>query len=216
MADWKQYNDIFDKASQTYNVDKSLLLAVAKTESNFNASATSSAGAKGIMQLMDGTAKSLGVTNPYDAEQNIMGGAKYLSQLLEKYNGDTTKALASYNGGMGNVNKYGAERYSKYYTKVYSNLEEFKDVSSDSTIIDSDNLIQTSKKGNTGVNILTVIACILVALIGIVFVALSLGETTGTTDKAISGAKAVIKAKTGDIKGAIEEGIKAKGGATSD
>lgn len=214
MADWKQYNDIFDKASQTYNVDKSLLLAVAKTESNFNASATSSAGAKGIMQLMDGTAKSLGVTNPYNAEQNIMGGAKYLSQLLEKYNGDTTKALASYNGGMGNVSKYGAERYSKYYTKVYANLEEFKGVSSDSTIIDSDNIIQTSKKGNTGVNILTVIACILIALIGIVFIALSLGETTGTTDKAISGAKAVIKAKTGDIKGAIEEGI--KGGATSD
>ena len=119
MADYKQYDEYFTKASQTYGVDKNLLLAVAKTESNFDPKATSSAGAKGIMQLMDGTAKSLGVTNSYDPEQNIMAGAKYLSQLLEKYDGDTTTALASYNGGMGNVAKYGAEKYSNYYNKVF-------------------------------------------------------------------------------------------------
>ena len=213
MADWKQYNDIFDKASQTYNVDKSLLLAVAKTESNFDAGATSSAGAKGIMQLMDGTAKSLGVTNSYDAEQNIMGGAKYLSQLLEKYNGDTTKALASYNAGSGNVSKYGAEKYSKYYTKVYSNLEEFKGVSVDTDVITGDSLIQTGKKV-TGTNVITVIACILVFLIGIVFIALSLGESTGTTSKVTKAVKTAIKVKKGDIKGAIDETI--EGGVSGD
>ena len=211
MADWKQYEDIFDKASQTYNVDKSLLLAVAKTESNFDAGATSSAGAKGIMQLMDGTAKGLGVTNSYDAEQNIMGGAKYLSQLLEKYNGDTTKALASYNAGSGNVSKYGAEKYSNYYTKVYANLEDFKGVSSGtSNIISGDSLIQTGIK-STGVNIITVIACICVLLIGIVFIALSLGESTGTTGKVTKAVKTYAKAKKGDIKGAVNEAI--EGGA---
>ena len=209
MADWKQYESIFDKASQTYGVDKSLLLAVAKTESNFDAGATSSAGAKGIMQLMDGTAKSLGVTNSYDAEQNIMGGAKYLSQLLEQYNGDTTKALASYNGGPGNVSKYGAERYSNYYNKVYSNLDSFKNVgTSDSIVIDSDSLVQTGFKSTAG-NLITVIACLGTLIIGVVFIALSLGEATGTTNKAVGAVKAYAKAKKGDIKGAVSEAVEA-------
>ena len=83
MGKWQDYDEYFNKASTTYNVDKRLLIAVAKTESDFNPKATSGAGAKGIMQLMDSTAKSLGVTNSYDPEQNIMGGAKYLSQLLK-------------------------------------------------------------------------------------------------------------------------------------
>lgn len=124
MAKWQDYNEYFEKASTTYGVDKQLLIAVAKTESNFDAKATSGVGAKGIMQLMDSTAKSLGVKNSYDPEENIMGGAKYLSQLLKQYNGDTDKALASYNGGSGNVAKYGKEKYSKYYKKVYANKKE--------------------------------------------------------------------------------------------
>ena len=213
MADWKQYDSIFDKASQSYGVDKSLLLAVAKTESNFDTNATSSAGAQGIMQLMPATAKSLGVTNSYDAEQNIMGGAKYLSQLLEQYNGDTTKALAAYNGGMGNVNKYGANRYSNYYNKVYSNLDSFKDVSSNDVITLENGLVQTSAK-STGKSIITGLICILVLIGGVVFIALSLGEATGTTSKATGAVKAYVKAKKGDIKGAIEEAGEAiEGGA---
>ena len=78
-----------------------------KAESNFRASATSRCGAMGVMQLMPGTAKSLGVTDAYDARQNIMAGSKYLAKLLDKYDGDTKLALAAYNAGSGNVAKYG-------------------------------------------------------------------------------------------------------------
>ena len=97
----------FEKAAQTYGVDINLLEAVAKQESNFTADAVSSSGAVGIMQLMPQTAQSLGVTDSYDACQNIMGGAKYISSLLSKYNGDVSLALAAYNAGSGNVAKYG-------------------------------------------------------------------------------------------------------------
>jgi soluble lytic murein transglycosylase-like protein len=97
---------IFEAASLKYNVPVSLLKAVAKVESSFNPNATSRCGAMGIMQLMPRTAKSLGVTDAYDPEQNIMGGAKYLSKLLHEYNGDTGLALAAYNAGPGNVRKY--------------------------------------------------------------------------------------------------------------
>ena len=99
--------DIFQTAAQKYNIPVNLLKAVAKVESGFDANAVSSCGAQGVMQLMPGTAASLGVQNPFDAEQNIMGGAKYLSQMLDRYNGDAKRALAAYNAGSGNVAKYG-------------------------------------------------------------------------------------------------------------
>lgn len=99
--------EYFKEASETYGVDINLLKAIAKQESNFNPSATSSAGAMGVMQLMPSTAKGLGVTNAYDAQENIMGGAKLMAQNLKKYNGDVSLALAAYNAGSGNVDKYG-------------------------------------------------------------------------------------------------------------
>lgn len=103
----KSLDSIFQQAAQRYGVSENLLKAVAKVESNFDANAVSRCGATGIMQLMPSTAKSLGVTNLKDPEQNIMGGAKELSQLLKRYNGDVKLALAGYNAGIGNVAKYG-------------------------------------------------------------------------------------------------------------
>jgi len=98
---------LFDLAGLRYNVPPNLLKAVAKVESGFKPDATSKAGAMGIMQLMPGTAQGLGVTDPYDPEQNIMGGAKYLRQMLDRFGGDVQLALAAYNAGAGAVEKYG-------------------------------------------------------------------------------------------------------------
>lgn len=117
---------IFEEAAQTFGVSVNLLTSIARAESNFNANAVSSAGAVGIMQLMPQTATSLGVTNSYDARENIMGGAKYIAQLLEKYNGNTSLALAAYNAGSGNVDKYGGippfTETQNYVKKVLSYL----------------------------------------------------------------------------------------------
>lgn len=121
-------DQIFDEAANTYQVPKELLKAVAKAESNFNAKAVSSCGAMGIMQLMPATASALGVTNAYDPKQNIMGGAKYLSQLLDKYKGNVSYAVAAYNAGGGNVDKYGGippfKETRAYVTKVLQFLDQ--------------------------------------------------------------------------------------------
>ncbi len=98
---------IFTEASKKYGVSEKLLKAVAKVESNFNPSATSKKGAAGVMQLMPATARSLGVDDPYDARSNIMGGAKYLKENLERYKGNVDLTLAAYNAGSNNVSKYG-------------------------------------------------------------------------------------------------------------
>lgn len=90
-----------------YGVDPALALSVAKAESNFNASAVSSAGAVGIMQLMPATAQGLGVKDSFNALQNIDGGVRYLQAQLLAFDGDVKKALAAYNWGPGNLSKYG-------------------------------------------------------------------------------------------------------------
>lgn len=100
-------DDIFERAAAKYNVPVSLLKAIGKAESGFNPDAVSRSGAQGVMQLMPATARSLGVTDSFDPEQNIMGGANYISQMLAKFDGDVSLALAAYNAGPGNVSKYG-------------------------------------------------------------------------------------------------------------
>lgn len=120
-------SSIFEEAANTFGVSVNLLQSIAKAESNFNADAVSSAGAVGIMQLMPATAAAMGVTDCRDAYQNIMGGAKYIAQLLQKYSGNISLALAAYNAGSANVDKYGGippfSETQNYVKKVLSYLE---------------------------------------------------------------------------------------------
>ncbi len=121
-------DDIFQQAALTYSVPVSLLKAVAKQESNFNPNAVSSAGAQGIMQLMPKTAAALGVSDSFDAKENIMGGAKYLAQMLTRFDNNVKLALAAYNAGAGNVEKYGGvppfAETQNYVEKVLSYLQD--------------------------------------------------------------------------------------------
>ena len=96
---------VIAKASRKYGVEVGLIKAVIKAESNFNPTAVSHAGARGLMQLMPATARSLGVNDSFDPEQNVMAGTRFLSDLLKRYNGDIDSALAAYNWGPGNVDK---------------------------------------------------------------------------------------------------------------
>lgn len=101
------YETLIQEAAARYGVDPSLVKAVIQTESGFRPDAESSAGAKGLMQLMDGTARGLGVTDSFDPRQNIDGGTKYLAHLLRKYDGHLGVALAAYNAGPGRVDRLG-------------------------------------------------------------------------------------------------------------
>ena len=104
LGKWNtKYDNLITKYAQKYDVDAKLVKALMKRESEFNPNAKSGAGAIGLMQLMPATAKEMGAKEPYNPEQNIEAGVKYLKKMLDKYNGNKELAVAAYNAGPGNV-----------------------------------------------------------------------------------------------------------------
>ena len=113
-----EYADTVRTIAKKYKIDAALVRAVIHAESAFNAKALSKKGAQGLMQLMPGTAKDLGVTNAFDVQQNIDGGVKYLAGLLNTFDGDIKLATAAYNAGPGAVKRFkGIPPYAE--TEVY-------------------------------------------------------------------------------------------------
>ena len=130
----KEYERLIQQASERFSVDPFLIKAVIKAESDFDYQAVSSKGAQGLMQLMPETADDMEVGDPFNPEENIFGGARYLGLLLERYKNDKTKALAAYNAGPDRVEEYQGippftetkdfiERVLKYYEEYLNGTE---------------------------------------------------------------------------------------------
>jgi len=123
------FDYIIKEASLKFNIPESIIKSVISAESNFNPTAISSSGAKGLMQLMPLTAEHLGVKNIWDPKQNIEGGTKYLRELMDRYDGDMNLTLAAYNAGPGNVEKYNGippfKETQSYVKKVLTNISKF-------------------------------------------------------------------------------------------
>lgn len=126
----KDYDKEINEASKEYGIDSSLIKAVIHAESAFDHKATSSKGAQGLMQLMPYTADYLSVDNPYDPEENISGGTKYLSILMERFKNDTELVLAAYNAGPESVEKYNGvppfEETKNFIKKVMTYYDQYK------------------------------------------------------------------------------------------
>ncbi len=117
------------KAAETYEIDPLLIKAIVKVESGFNPRAVSSRGAMGLMQLMPETAKDMDVPNPYDPEENIFGGTRYLRWILDRFDGDLKLALAAYNAGPDRVERTGRipkiPETVQYVDRVLNNYERY-------------------------------------------------------------------------------------------
>lgn len=125
-----RYGSIINKASEKFSLKPSLIKAVIKAESGFDHRAVSSKGAKGLMQLMPETASDMAVSNSFDPEENIFGGTRYLSKLLERFNNDVRLALAAYNAGPEKVDEYKGippfEETKTFIKRVMSFYEQFE------------------------------------------------------------------------------------------
>jgi soluble lytic murein transglycosylase-like protein len=121
---------IIERVGQALGLDPSLIKAVIKAESNFNERAVSPAGAQGLMQLMPGTAREMGVKDPFNPMDNIWGGARYLKRMLDSHGGNLNKALAAYNWGPGNLRRSGGRSMPRetrrYIETVNRNYAHFK------------------------------------------------------------------------------------------
>jgi hypothetical protein len=118
-----------EKAARAFGVDADLIRSMIKVESNFAAGSTSPKGAMGLMQLMPATAREMGVNNPYNPEESIIGGTRYFKSLLDRYHGNASLALAAYNWGMGNLEKNPDKmpRETKdYISRVWRHYRETK------------------------------------------------------------------------------------------
>jgi soluble lytic murein transglycosylase-like protein len=136
-ANFEQYDPVIWKAAETYGVDCALVKAVIKAESNFNPTAISRAGAKGLMQLMPRTANALGVTNSFHPEDNIEAGVYHLRYLLDLFKGDLRLALAAYNAGEKAVFRYnGIPPYQETRTYIQRVLRYFQNYSSEPRNLD--------------------------------------------------------------------------------
>jgi soluble lytic murein transglycosylase-like protein len=126
----EQLDKLVKKVAQALNMDPNLIKAVIKAESNFNPKAVSKAGAKGLMQLMPGTAKELGVKDPFNPVENVWAGARYLKKMLDRHSGNINNALASYNWGPGNFDRHGKQRLPgetrRYITTVNKHYASLK------------------------------------------------------------------------------------------
>lgn len=132
---------IISQAARQYGIDRELIQAVIAVESCFNQRAVSPAGAQGLMQLMPATAERFGVSDSFNAKQNILAGSRYLQWLLKRFSGNLRYAVAGYNAGEGRIDQYGGippfretQNYVKHVIAIYSRLAPNKAITPSNTI----------------------------------------------------------------------------------
>ncbi len=132
MGRLSKYEEIIKDAAEEFGVSENLIRSIILTESAAKEKAVSKAKAKGLMQLMDETARDMGVRNSFDPKANIYGGTRYIAMMLEKFDGDVEKSLAAYNAGPHNVEKYGGippfKETQNYVTRVLGYLNHFEEM----------------------------------------------------------------------------------------